>query len=124
MRFLYATDLHGNQRKYDDVYQYAYDNGIDLIHIGADILPKGPEILKEQKAFIRNYLKEFYLKCSESGIKVLAFFGNDDIYTRKRYLLEYASLLDETPVGSFKIRHLWARSRAQKPAGSTRRVSR
>lgn len=98
MKFIYATDLHGNIAKYETIYNLACDLNIKLIHLGADLLPKGPSILTIQKKFVCEYLKKFYNKCKQADIQVLAFFGNDDIYTRKKYFTEYADLLDEKPV--------------------------
>ena len=95
LKFLYTTDLHGNIQKYEDVLVYAKEYDIKLIHLGADILPKGKGMLKEQKKFIKGYLKNFYDECKREGIKVLAFFGNDDLFTRKKYFRKYAELLDE-----------------------------
>ncbi len=97
MQFLYATDLHGDIFHYENVLKTAQENKINLIHLGADLLPKGSGILKKQKKFIKGYLKTFYQRCDDLGIKIIAFFGNDDIYTRKKYFKKYASLLDETP---------------------------
>ena len=97
MRFLYTTDLHGDSRKYDAIYKYATKNDIKYIHLGADLLPKGNQILRNQKKFLKGYFKKFYQKCSDSGIKVFAMFGNDDIYTRKKYFEEYGKLLDKDP---------------------------
>ncbi len=94
-RWIYTTDLHGHIEKYETVLKYAIEHKIKLLHIGADILPKGSGMLKKQKKFIKGYLKNFYGECERNGIKVLAFFGNDDIYTRKKYFLDYANLLDE-----------------------------
>lgn len=95
MDFIYTTDLHGDVRKYDSLLKTAIDQKIELIHLGADLLPKGSDILSNQKKFINGYLKNFYSECKNKGIDVLAFFGNDDIYSRKKYFLKYASLLDE-----------------------------
>jgi len=97
MQILYATDLHGNIQKYDDVLCFAVEHGIKLIHLGGDILPKGSGILENQKKFINGYLKVFYDNCRNQGIDVLAFFGNDDIYSRKKYFRQHATLLDEFP---------------------------
>jgi Icc-related predicted phosphoesterase len=97
MRFLYCTDLHGDVQKYEAVIKYAIENDIKLIHLGADILPKGPNIQERQKKFIKVFLKVFYNECKKIGIDVLAFFGNDDLYSRKKYFKEYAQLLDEVP---------------------------
>lgn len=97
LRFLYATDLHGDERKYNDVLELAIEHEIDLIHLGADLLPKGSHLEKIQKKFLKGFLKDFYDRCSIRGIKVLCFFGNDDIYRYKKYLRVYGSLLDEEP---------------------------
>lgn len=51
----------------------------------------------QQKKFINGYLKEFYERCHKQGIDVIASFGNDDLYSRKKYFLKYADLLDVTP---------------------------
>jgi Icc-related predicted phosphoesterase len=97
MVFLYSTDLHGDLNKYEKVYQFAVEQDVKLIHLGADLLPKGSHIASEQKKFVKSDLKKFYHRCHERKIKVLAFFGNDDLYTRKKYFREYAELLDEYP---------------------------
>ena len=97
MQFLYTTDLHGDPSRYDAIYKFAIENELKLIHLGADILPKGDGMLETQKKFIKKYLKDFYDKCSVAGIKVLTMFGNDDIYSRKKYFMSYGSLIDEVP---------------------------
>lgn len=97
MRFIYTTDLHGDIKKYNDVLKFAKDEDVKLIHLGADLLPKGSGILKAQKNFIKGFLKNFYIEAKADGIDVLAFFGNDDLYSRKKYFREYGSLLDEIP---------------------------
>lgn len=68
-----------------------------MIHLGADLLPKGSGILDKQKKFVKGFLRKWYSRCQENGVNVLAMFGNDDIYTRKKYFREYGSLLDEQP---------------------------
>jgi len=105
MRFLYSTDLHGDPRKYDEALRYAVDRGISLIHLGGDLLPKGKNVLKAQKKFVKGFLHRFYDECEAKGIKVLAFFGNDDLYCRKKYFREYAELLDEHPfeIGGYQF---------------------
>lgn len=95
---IYTTDLHGSEEHYNNVFNFAIANKVNIIHLGADLLPKGSSILEKQKKFIRGFLKNFYRKCTDKGIQVLAFFGNDDVYSRKPYFREYASLLDEKPI--------------------------
>lgn len=97
MKFLYGTDFHGSKKHYEDIFNFAIEHKIFTVHIGSDILPKGPGILEIQKNFVNGYLKEFYQKSHKEGIEVLAFFGNDDIYSRKKYFKKYALLLDEEP---------------------------
>jgi Icc-related predicted phosphoesterase len=97
LRFVYATDIHGDLSKYEKVYQFALDHDINLIHLGADLLPKGSDIEVKQKKFIKKDFKNFYETCEDKGIKVLSFFGNDDLYPMKKYYREYADLLDERP---------------------------
>jgi Icc-related predicted phosphoesterase len=95
MRFIYATDLHGDSKKYKDILEFAMENKIKLLHIGADLLPKGSGLFEIQKKFIDGYLKEFYEECHLNKIDVLAFFGNDDIYSLKKNFRKYGKLLDE-----------------------------
>jgi len=97
LHFVYTTDLHGDIIKYENVFNFAVEHNLKLIHLGADLLPKGSCMLENQKDFINKYLKGFYRRCNEKGIKVLAFFGNDDVWSRKKYFKKYAELLDEVP---------------------------
>lgn len=97
MQFIYTTDLHGDKNKYNKILSYALDNNITLVHLGADLLPKSPDILTAQKKFIKLFFRNFSLTAKEYGITLLSCFGNDDIYTRKKYYKKYASLLDEAP---------------------------
>ena len=97
MIFLYGTDFHGSIQKYEAILHFAIEEDIKLIHLGADLLPKGSNMYEIQKKFVNGYLKEFYQRAKDNGIDILAFFGNDDIWSRKKYFLKYASLLDEVP---------------------------
>lgn len=97
IKFLYGTDFHGNIEKFETILSFAVSENINLIHLGADILPKGSGLLEIQKKFVNGYLKDFHKKCLEKGISILSFFGNDDIYSRKKYFKKYGTLLDEVP---------------------------
>lgn len=97
MRFIYATDLHGDQKKYNSIISYAIKNKINLIHLGGDILSKGVHLVEIQEEFIKGFLKKFYKKAKKNNIKILAFFGNDDIYYLSKYFKEYGNLLNENP---------------------------
>jgi Icc-related predicted phosphoesterase len=95
IRLVFSTDLHGSIAKYEAVLKYAIDHNIKIIHLGADILPKGSCIQEIQKDFVKKYLKDFYQRAKEKSIDILAGFGNDDLHTRMPYFRKYASLLDE-----------------------------
>lgn len=98
LKFVYATDLHGNEKKYEDVLYFSKEMKVNIIHIGADVLPKGSSMQKTQKKFINGFLKELYTKVvSEEGKSLYLHFGNDDLYTRKKYFKNYGTLLDEQP---------------------------
>ena len=56
-----------------------------LIHLGADLLPKGSNMLAEQKRFINGFLKNYYQKAKNAGIDIIASFGNDDLFVHKQY---------------------------------------
>jgi len=97
LRFLYGTDFHGNTDKFETLLKYAVQMDFKLIHLGADILPKTSNIIHAQKVFIKDYLKNYYRRCSEYGITVLASFGNDDIYINMPEFKKYGTLLNEIP---------------------------
>jgi Icc-related predicted phosphoesterase len=97
MEFLYGTDFHGYVSKYEAILAFALEHDIKLLHLGSDLLPKGSHMQEIQKKFINGYLKRFYAKCKEKGIDVLASFGNDDLYSRKKYFKGFGTLLDEVP---------------------------
>ena len=90
MKFLYATDLHGDETKFEKLFEISKDLNIDLIHIGADILPKdidGCLNIYKQGDFIRGFLYQWYIKCLKNNINILMHFGNDDLLINK-YLIE------------------------------------
>lgn len=99
MRFLYTTDLHGDVNHYKAILQCARDMGVQLIHIGADLLPKNCEDMGgSQRAFINKFLSGWFQQAHALGIEVLSFFGNDDFWSLKEaYKLRCNThLLDES----------------------------
>jgi len=104
--FLYTTDLHGDQNKYQTVLKTAQTLKIPIIHLGADLLPKGPDIIHLQKDFVHGFLKKFFDECENRGITVLCFFGNDDLYFFKEDVRKNNNLLDESPtiIGEYEFK--------------------
>jgi Icc-related predicted phosphoesterase len=98
MKFIYTTDLHGHIEKYEAVFKFALYYKINLIHLGADLLPKWNPIFQAQKNFIDEYLMDFYGRCRQNKIEVLAFFGDSDLIALKNNFRQYSQLLDENPV--------------------------
>ena len=99
MKFVYVTDLHGDEGKYDRALSLAVEVKAPVLHVGADILPKGYSMQPRQKEFIKKFLPTFIKKCEGAGIKFIAMFGNDDLWTRKPlYRKKCGDLLDEKPL--------------------------
>lgn len=99
MKFVYVTDLHGDEGKYEMALALAVKVGATVLHIGADILPKGYSMQPRQKDFIKKFLPAFIKRCDAQGIKFIAMFGNDDLWSRKAlYREKCGDLIDEKPL--------------------------
>lgn len=81
MRFLYVTDLHGDEAKYKKVLEEAELHNYSLIVNGGDMFPKyGSGSLKtQQNKFILNFLQGYFEALQQKGIQYLAMPGNDDM---------------------------------------------
>jgi Icc-related predicted phosphoesterase len=84
MRFIYATDLHGNTTLYNKLLDKANDENIEHILIGGDMLPKKIKLL-ETALSVQNEYAEFladlfrnYKKINPSK-NICLIFGNDDL---------------------------------------------
>lgn len=86
MRFIYSTDLHGNVSKYEAIKDYAIRNEIKLIHLGADLFPKGQNLHQIQKEFVKGYFSEFINKLAELEIQIICQLGNDDLHNSSKHL--------------------------------------
>lgn len=76
MKIFYTTDLHGSVWKYEAIVKMLRNMKVDLLIIGADILPKG-QIVKKSELFINVYLPKFFQRIK---IPIIIDFGNDDFY--------------------------------------------
>jgi len=68
MKIIYATDLHGVKEKFTKVLDLAKETQADIIHIGADILPKHPSgyiDIEIQSNFIKGFLKQWWQECKK-----------------------------------------------------------
>ena len=71
MKLLYVTDLHGDDAKYEKIFDIAISNEIKVIINGGDILPKLGDRFKEQPTFINGYLKKYFDRLKKNNIKNL-----------------------------------------------------
>jgi Icc-related predicted phosphoesterase len=92
MNFLYTTDLHGFEWKYDQLLNYAIKNNIDLIINGGDCLPKNNPIHTEQQSFLENFLLPHFENSNNNKINYLIMLGNDDL---KIYDNQFQELINQ-----------------------------
>lgn len=76
MKFLYTTDLHGFEWKYDFILDYAIKNNVHLLLNGGDLLPNGYDLYQEQSRFINNYLFDHFNKYEKNQIYYLKLLKN------------------------------------------------
>lgn len=88
-RFLYATDLHGNEARYRRCLSLARELGADAIVNGGDMLPHARQPA-EQLRFLREFLDPYFDECGKAGIHYLAIPGNDDLRAHDPVLEEIA----------------------------------
>lgn len=79
MKFIYATDLHGDTVKYEKLIDLCKEYNINLIVNGGDISPKRGDVISEQLKFINEFLPEYYKKLEENKIYYISMLGNDDL---------------------------------------------
>lgn len=80
MKFIYACDIHGDESKYEKLFEQAKKQNIKYLVLGGDLLPKMCNDRKlEQTQFIQNYLNEYFTKLKENDIECICILGNDDL---------------------------------------------
>lgn len=79
MKFIYASDVHGDTYKYERLLEQAKQNDIEYIVLGGDILPKKGDRTIIQPKFIENELDEYFKTLKENNIKCILIPGNDDL---------------------------------------------
>ena len=79
MKFIYASDVHGDIYKYDRILERAKEENIEYIVLGGDILPKKGDRTIIQPKFIESELDKFFEKLKENNIKCILIPGNDDL---------------------------------------------
>ncbi len=78
MKILYATDLHGDRRKYERMFDISKSHGVDIAINGGDMFPKTGNLFR-QNEFIKRFLGKYFKCFEEAGIYYLCYPGNDDL---------------------------------------------
>lgn len=94
MKFLYISDLHGDKNKYEKILNLAIELDIKLIVNGGDLLPKLCDRHKQQPAFIKGYLTNYFQRLKDNNITYLSILGNDDLITLDQLFLEVCNNFD------------------------------
>ena len=93
---LFATDLHGDERKYKRLAEAAAEHGADVIVIGGDISPKsGGDMFEIQRPFYA-WLRQW---ADAQMVPTYTELGNDDLRC-------YASIFHQECDKSKNLRHL------------------
>jgi len=74
LTFLFVTDFHGDETKYEWTLQEASNLGVNLIVNGGDLCPHGGD-----PAFLDTVFADWLKKARHLGITVMGMFGNDDL---------------------------------------------
>lgn len=94
MKFLYVSDLHGDENKYEKILNLAIELDIKLIVNGGDLLPKLCDRHKQQPTFIKDYLTDYFQRLNDNNITYLTILGNDDLITLDTLFLDVCNDYD------------------------------
>jgi len=82
MRFIFVTDIHGNEKAYRDLFTTAEERKVAAVVFGGDILPMPTAIenfASGQRAFINSFLKPAIKDFRRrSNAEIFLMPGNDD----------------------------------------------
>ena len=82
MKFIYVTDIHGNEGVYQELFHSAEELEVDAVVFGGDILPMPSSVdsfAAGQRAFINSFLRPVIENFrSRSNTEIYLMLGNDD----------------------------------------------
>lgn len=79
MKFIYSSDIHGDENKYEKLLEVALKMDIKYIVLGGDLYPKRGDREVIQLPFITGYLDKYFSKLKKNDIKCIFIPGNDDL---------------------------------------------
>lgn len=94
MKFVYATDLHGEERKYERLLEIAVEENSDAIVNGGDMFPKpkATDLFENQSRFLREFFDDYLARVDKAGLHFFGFPGNDDLEVFDE---EYRAIVDK-----------------------------
>jgi len=78
---IFTSDLHGNIKKYEKLFDFIQQKKPDGVFIGGDILPSAPGRDTNVKYFLKNFLKKKLKMINKSftdQVRIFMIMGNDD----------------------------------------------
>lgn len=92
MKFIYATDLHGDREKYLRLFELGVEKGVNAIVNGGDMFPTKDDLFENQARFLREFFDDYLAGLNKAGICFIGFPGNDDLEVFDK---EYKSILSK-----------------------------
>lgn len=78
MKFIYSTDIHGDNAKYKRLIDICEKTDTKCIVLGGDLYPNHPDKVKVQPGYIEKDLNDFFTALEEKGIELVCINGNMD----------------------------------------------
>ena len=88
---IFTSDLHGDKKKYEKLFDFIQKKRPDGVFIGGDILPSVSGRNTDVKPFLKNFLKkklENVKKSFTDQLRIFMIMGNDDPRAYERVLKE------------------------------------
>ena len=71
MRFIYACDIHGDDKKYNKLLEVCKKEKINNLVLGGDLILKKCNREKEQPIYLKNKLEPFFHRIKENNINCI-----------------------------------------------------
>ncbi len=91
MKILFVTDLHGDQAKYQKVFEFAKKHNVQVVVNGGDMLSMEDDLHRTQREFILGFLDHYFAEFDKAGIYHLGILGNDDLGIHDEYFEQTCS---------------------------------
>lgn len=79
MKFIYSSDIHGDNAKYSKLIDLCEKDNVNCLVIGGDLYLNRPDKEKVQPGYITQDLDSFYATLAKKGIECICINGNEDL---------------------------------------------